>query len=109
MRMKRNERNSRITLAVLDVLADLMREPEALPDLLAEEAVAHQVARVDAELLALVALGVGELRVVVAQREPAERHVAGLVLHHVRVDRAGRADRWRGCGSRRTPRVRGPR
>ena len=54
-------------LAVLDVLADLVREPDALPDLLAEEPVAHQVARVDAELLALVALGVGELRVEVAQ------------------------------------------
>ena len=47
-----------------------------------------QVARLDAELLALVALGFGELRVVVAQREAAEGHVPGLVLHDVGVERS---------------------
>ena len=57
-----------------------------LPDLLAEEPVAHQVAALDDELLALVALLRGELRVVVPQREPAEGHVARLVLHHVGGD-----------------------
>ena len=61
--------------------------PMPLPDLLAEEAVAHEVAGVDAELLALVALGLGQLRVVVAQRQPTEHDVARLVLHHVRVER----------------------
>ena len=67
--------------------------PSVRPHLLAEEAVAHPVAGVDAELLALVALGLGELRVVVAQRQPAEHHVPGLVLHHVGVERLGRAGR----------------
>ena len=63
--------------------------PERLPDLFGLETVAHQVAGFDGELLALVAFGLRELRVVVAQREAAERDVARLVLHHVRVDRRG--------------------
>ena len=65
------------------------RQPERRPHLLGLEAVAHQVAGLDRELLALVALGLGELRVIVAQREAAEGHVPGLVLHHVGVDRRG--------------------
>ena len=63
------------------------RQPEVLPHLLLVEAVAHVVAGLDHELLALVALGVGQLRVVLAQGEPAERDVARLVLHDVGVDR----------------------
>ena len=55
----------------------------------AEEAVAHQVAGLDGELLALVALRLRELRVVVAQREAAEGDVARLVLHDVGVHRRG--------------------
>ncbi len=77
-----------LKLAVLDDVDDFGdRQPEPRPHLLAEESIAHSVARIDAELLALVALGVGELRVVVAQREPSEHDVARFVLHHVRVDR----------------------
>ena len=60
---------------------------EVAPQLLGEEPVTHPVAGVDAELLALVALGVGELRVVVTQRQAAEHHVARLVLHHIGVER----------------------
>ena len=78
-----------LELAGVDVRRHLGRQAERVPHLLAEEAVAHPVAGVDAELLALVALVLGELRVVVAKREAAEHHVAGLVLHHVRVDRLG--------------------
>ena len=47
----------RCSSLVLDVLGGLVGQPERAPDLFAEEAVAHQVAGVDAELLALVALG----------------------------------------------------
>src|SRR5262249_981729 len=43
-----------LALAVRDVLVHLRRQPEAAPDLLAEEAVAHAVAGVDAELLTVV-------------------------------------------------------
>jgi hypothetical protein len=64
-------------------------EAERAPDLLAEEAVAHEVAGLDAELLALLPLPVRELPVVVAQGQPPEGDVAGLVLHHVGVDRLG--------------------
>jgi hypothetical protein len=72
---------------MLDVLGDLLGQPEALPHLLAQEPVPHAVAGLDAELLPLITLGLGELGVVVAQRQPAEHHVAGLVLHHVGVYR----------------------
>jgi hypothetical protein len=48
-------------LAVVDVVGDLSGQAQARPDLLAEEAVAHPVAGPDAELLAFVALGLGEL------------------------------------------------
>jgi len=60
-----------------------------LPDLLGQEPVAHQVARVDDELLPLLPLFLRELGVVLAQREAAERHVTRLVLHHVRVEGLG--------------------
>ena len=66
-----------------------------LPDLFAVEAVAHVVAGLDDELLALVPLGVGELRVVVAEREAAEGDVPRLVLHDVGVDRGGERIRRR--------------
>ena len=74
-------------LAVLDVLADLGRELEALPDLLTKEAVPHQVAGLNAEVLPLGALGRAQLRVVVTQRQTPEHHVPRLVLHHIRVQR----------------------
>ena len=57
-----------------------------LPHLDRVEAVAHQVAGLEQELLALVALLLGQLRIVVAQREAAEGDVAGFVLHHIGVD-----------------------
>ncbi len=41
----------------------------------------------DDEFLPLVALGIAELRVEVAQGEPAEGDVPRLVLHHIGVDR----------------------
>ena len=89
MRVKRKPRNIAACTSLCSTysITSCAGSPMLRPDLLAEEAVAHEVARVDAELLAVVALGVGELRVVVAQREPAERHVARLVLHDVRVER----------------------
>ena len=62
---------------------------EGFPYLLGEEPIPHPVARVDAELLPLVPLRLGELGVVVTQREPAEGHMAGLVLHHIGVDGLG--------------------
>src|SRR5271170_7905160 len=49
-------------LAVLDVHADLGRELEALPDLLTEEAVPHEVAGLNAEVLPLGALRLAQLR-----------------------------------------------
>src|SRR5438046_2485786 len=44
--------------------------------------------RLDRELLALVALGVAELRIVITQRQPPERDMARLVLHDIGIDRA---------------------
>ena len=67
----------------------LGRQAEPLPHLRLVEAVAHEIERLDHELLALVALGVGELRIVFAQRQAAERDVPRLVLHDVGVHRAG--------------------
>src|SRR2546422_6596501 len=75
------------SLDVRDALLD--REAEGLPDLLGEEAVAHEVAGLDRELLPLVALGLRELRIVVAQREATEGDVARFVLHDVGVDGRG--------------------
>jgi len=48
------------------------------------EAVTHQVAALDDELLPLRTLLLGELGVVVLERQPAERDVPRLVLHDVR-------------------------
>src|SRR5690348_18084196 len=50
----------------------LHREPDGLPHFFGEETVAHQVAGLDGELLALVALALRQVRVVVAQRQPAK-------------------------------------
>ena len=52
-----------------------------------QEPIAHPVTGIGAELLAVVALGLGQLRVVVAQGEAPEHDVAGFVLHDVGVDR----------------------
>src|SRR5262245_9149754 len=68
----------------LQALGDV--EPHPLPYRLRAEAVAHQIAPLDHELLAVGPLGLGQLPVVVAQGEPPERHVPGLVLHHVSED-----------------------
>ena len=57
MRLKRLRAVDAHQLRAVDPLAALVdRQPERLPDLLAEEAVAQQVAALDHELLALVAL-----------------------------------------------------
>ena len=64
-----------------DALLDVEAHP--LPDLAGGEPVAHQVAALDDELLAVGPLGRGQLLVVIPQRQPAERHVPGLVLHDV--------------------------
>src|SRR5579875_3229937 len=69
-------------LGELQALGDVEAEP--LPDLLGAEPVPHQVAALDDELLAVGPLGGGQLRVVVAQRQPPERDVPRLVLHDVR-------------------------
>ena len=50
---------------------------------LLQEAVAHAHGGLEGELLALAQLGVGQLGVVLLQRQHAEGHVAGLVAHHV--------------------------
>ena len=64
-------------------------QPQPLPHLFLVEAVAHVPAGLDRELLSLGALGVGELRVIVAQSEAAEGDVARFVLHDIGVDRRG--------------------
>src|SRR6478609_9110091 len=56
-----------LQLARVDIRRHLSREAERLPDLFAEEAVSHAVAGVDTELFSLVTLGLGQLRVVIAQ------------------------------------------
>src|SRR5438045_1092791 len=61
----------------------LDRDAETLPHLLLEEAVAHAHGGLEGELLALLELLGGELRVVLLQAEHAEGHVAGLVTHHI--------------------------
>ena len=93
----------RISSGLVHVARALVdRQAERLPDLLGLEAVAQQVAALDRELLALVALLLRELRVVVAQREAPEGDVARLVLHDVGVDRRRRAGSATGRGSART-------
>ena len=71
------------------VQALLDRVAERLPDLLAAEPVAHQVAGLDHELLALVALLAGQVGVGVLQGHPPEGDVTGLVLHDVAQDLLG--------------------
>jgi len=64
-------------------------QPESGPDLFSEEPVAHAVTGVDAELLAFVALGLGQLRIEVAQREAAEHHVtASSCMTYALIERA---------------------
>ena len=58
-------------------------DAHALPDLLLQEPVAHPHGGLERELLALAHLGVGQLLVVLLQREHAERDVARFVAHHV--------------------------
>ena len=65
----------------LDASCDV--DAHALPHLLLQEAVAHAHRGLERELLALAHLGVGELVVVLLQRQHAEGDVAGLVAHHV--------------------------
>ena len=73
-------------LRALDGLEALVdRKTEVLPYLDLVEASAHEVASLDHELFALVALDVRELGVDLAEREPAKGDMARLVLHHVRV------------------------
>ena len=55
-------------------------EAQVLPDLLHLEAIAHEVAALDHEVLALGALGGRELRVVVLESHPPEGDVPRLVL-----------------------------
>ena len=77
-----------LALALVDVVdAVLGVVAEALPQLLRQKAVAHPVAGVGAELLAVVALGLGQLRVVVTKGQATEHDVACLVLHDIGVDR----------------------
>ena len=47
------------------------------------------VAGLDHKVFALAALGVAQLRVIVAQRDAAKRHVARFVLHHIGVHCGG--------------------
>ena len=63
--------------------ATLRVDAHALPHLLLEEPVAHAHGGLEGELLALADLGVGQLLVVLLQRQHAEGDVAGLVAHHV--------------------------
>ena len=58
-------------------------DAETLPHLLLEVPVAHADRGVERELLALADLGLAHLVVELLQREHSERHVAGLVGHHV--------------------------
>ncbi len=71
----------RRVLGELQTLIDVEAHP--LPYLLRPEPVPHQVAAFNHELLAIGPLRLRELPVVVAQGKTAERHVPGLVLHHV--------------------------
>ena len=70
-----------------DADAFINREAEPLPHLELIEPVAHMPAGLDDEFLALVTFGVGELGIVIAQRESPERDVPCFILHHIGVDR----------------------
>ena len=61
----------------------LHRHAHAVPHLLLEEPVAHAHRGLERELLAVLHLGVGELLVVLLQREHAERDVTRFVAHDV--------------------------
>ncbi len=67
----------------------LHRQARTHPDFGLVEAIAHEVERLDRELLALGALGVGEVRIVLAQSHAAEGDVPRLVLHDVGIHRGG--------------------
>ena len=56
---------------------------EVLGDLLADQAVAHELADLDDELLALALLALAHVVVEALERDDAEGDVARLVLHHV--------------------------
>jgi hypothetical protein len=71
-----------------DPQAFLNRQAKLLPNLPLIKPVAHVPARGDNEIFAFLTLGLAELRVEVAQSEPAERDVPRLVLHHIGVDRS---------------------
>jgi hypothetical protein len=68
-----------ISFTFLRVEADVL-------GLLADQAVAHQLADLDHEVLALAALLLGHVVVVALEGDHAEGHVARLVLHHVPED-----------------------
>ncbi len=61
-------------------------EPRRLPGVDRLQPIAHQVARIDQELLASIALDVRELRIIFAKRQAPERDMARLVLHDIGVD-----------------------
>src|SRR5581483_5099990 len=71
----------------LQALVDV--EAEVAVELLGQDAVPEEVGGLDDEVLALPALGLGQVPVGVLEGEEAEGHVAGLVLHDVGVERAG--------------------
>src|SRR6185369_17558492 len=58
-------------------------QSEIVPDLFAHKTVSHEIIRLNRELFAFISFLLGQLRIVVAQREPAERDVARFVLHNV--------------------------
>lgn len=67
---------------MIGVFQHLLHRQAGPPSTLAlVEAVAHEVERLDDELLTLGALGIGDVRIVFAQRHAAEGDVTRLVLH----------------------------
>ena len=60
---------------------------EVLPQLALLEPVAHVIAGLDQKLLALVAFGLGQVRIILAERQAAKGDVARLVLHDIGIDR----------------------
>ena len=53
------------------------------------ETVPHVIAGLDQEFLALVALGLGQVRIIIAQGETTEGHMARLVFHDIGIDHLG--------------------
>ena len=78
MRLNRRARNFVVASALIVERLEALLDVEAgrFPGLDRLEPVAHQVAGLDQEFLALVALLLGQLRIVVAQGEAAEGDVA---------------------------------